>query len=189
MMTSYPTKIRVSGKLFPIDTNYKTALKCLELVDDPDIGDMERTEAIAFLLLGFVPKLSSIGKYIKPIKKYLECGKSGNGTVVSEPDMDFAQDETYIKASFRSDYGIDLSKENMHWWQFMELVNGLTPDCILSRVRQIRNDDPKSYTGKYREELIQAQKTLALKKKLSKEERQSEDEFEKWLGGADNVRQ
>ena len=29
---------------------------------------------------------------------------------------DFEQDMDYIYTSFMSDYGMDISKENMHWW-------------------------------------------------------------------------
>lgn len=55
--------------------------------------------------------------------------------------MDFEQDESYIEASFMSDYQIDLSSMNMHWWRFCTLISGLTEKCILNQIRSIRNYD------------------------------------------------
>ena len=48
------------------------------------------------------------------------------------------------KTSFRSDYGIKLDEEDLHWWEFMELMNGLSNSemgncCVLNRVRNLRN--------------------------------------------------
>lgn len=56
-------------------------------------------------------------------------------------DMDLDADEMYITASFLSDYKIEFEETDMHWWKFCTLLQGLTDQCILNRVRDLRNYD------------------------------------------------
>ena len=62
---------------------------------------------------------------LKGAQKFLSCGKKIDNDN-SEPDMDYKQDERYIKVSFLSDYNIDLSKVSLHWWDFFDMLNGLS---------------------------------------------------------------
>ena len=57
--------------------------------------------------------------------------------------MDFIEDMPYIEASFMSDYKIDLTTCQMHWWKFFKLLEGLSNSemgncCILNRIRNIK---------------------------------------------------
>ncbi|MGN1156456.1 MAG: Gp15 family bacteriophage protein, partial [Agathobacter sp.] len=53
------------------------------------------------------------------------------------------EDFGLIAASFRSQYGIRLSKESeeMPWDEFKDLLAGLNPDTPLGRIVQIRLED------------------------------------------------
>ena len=83
-------------------------------------------------------------------------------------DMDFIQDQKYINSSFMSDYHIDLSKTDLHFWQYIELIQGLTEDSSLNRVRNIRNYDLSEIKDeKTKNKIMEAQKELALKNKDS----------------------
>ena len=100
--------------------------------------------------------------------------------------MDFIQDEKYIKASFMSDYNIDLSKISLHWWDFFNLLNGLTEKCILNRVRFIRNYDISQIKDSKEKRKWQEKKELVAldkpKKELSKEEKENVEMFLKLAG-------
>lgn len=179
---TYPTKVEVDGVIIPIDTNYKTALRCLEVCEDTTISDQERAMAIIYLLCDDLPKVD-LTKLLNKLQLYLQCGK-----VEQHPqgkrDMDFKQDEQYIYSSFIFDYGIDLDKESMHWWKFIDLLNGLSSDCILSRVRDIRTMDLSIYKDpKTKDRLLKARAQVALKQKVvqTKEEKEKEDRFEALL--------
>ena len=110
-----------------------------------------------------------------------------------KPDMDFIEDMDYIEASFMSDYNIDLSNTEMHWWKFYKLINGLSNSemgncCILNRVRNLRTYDTKNIKDrKERDKIEKAKKQVALKKykrenHLTKEQEQSMEELNKMLG-------
>jgi hypothetical protein len=67
-----------------------------------------------------------------------------------------------------SDYHIDLSKEDLHFWQFVELIEGLTEQSSLNRIRDLRNYDLSQIKDqKERAKIEKAQRQVALKTKHS----------------------
>lgn len=123
--------------------------------------------------------------------KYLGCGKEVQDTGNTEPDMDYVQDMDYIVASFRSDYGINLDKEEMHWWEFSNLINGLSNSdmgncCILNRIRNLRSLDLSEIKDpKERKKMQEAKESVALKKKtkvFTENQKNNIDEFKRLAG-------
>ena len=167
----YPTYTIVNGKRYNINTDFRIAIECNVIASDENIGDFERALAVIYKLFG-EEGLNNPQDYemlLEKAKKYLTCGKELEDE--KEPDMDYVQDYDYIETSFMSDYHIDLSKENMHWWQFFNRLNGLSNSefgncCVLNRIRNIRNMDTSGITDKKTLQLIAEQKKrFALKKK------------------------
>ena len=102
------------------------------------------------------------------------CGKEEKKVKDSEIDMDFIEDYAYIKTSFRSDFGINLDNEKIHWWEFMDLMNGLSNSefgncCVLNRIRNLRNYNVNDIKDqKEKQKIIEAKKSVALKKNKKK---------------------
>lgn len=185
----YPEYIEVNNKTYKINTDYKYALACFRALEDDDINDYARVYAIISILLGKennenieVPQFNNeeLSKAIELLVKYLSCNKSNDKDISNKRDMDFIQDEEYIKASFYTDYQIDLDNTKMHWWKFCNMIEGFTEKCILNKVRDIRNTDLSEYKDqKTKDKLIRAMETVKLKNKKSREEKILEDEFNK----------
>lgn len=175
---AYPEYVRINGEKVKIKTDFKVALKALSVVSNSEIGDFERGLAVIYIMYGYLPPDELKTAYLDMAAKFLQCGKSTENECDSERDMDLIEDRTYINASFMSDYHIDLSNTDMHFWQFCELITGLTEKCILSRIRQIRTLDPNEYSPKDRHSLWKAKEAFALPVKYTKEEQQAIDEFE-----------
>lgn len=175
----YPEYAEIKGKRYKIDTSYQTALKCFEVINDPNIYDIERTLAVVFLLFGFIPD-NDIDLFLDKAKKYLECGEQPKIDEDRKKDMDFNRDWKYIVASFMSDYVVDLSKTDLHFWQFCTLLEGLTDKSILNRVRDIRNYDLSTINDEhFKEKIMKLQKELSLDSEQFTEEEQEEiEEFE-----------
>lgn len=173
----YPTSAEIGGKIYPINTNLATARECFGIINDPGISDYERSLAVIYKLFGFIPETDG-GLFLEKARIFLQRGEPADGGA-ENPDMDILADEGYIIASFRMDYGVDLNAENMHFWQFLDLLQGLSENCVLSRVRKIRNynlseiSDPAE-----RAKMAAAQEALKLPERLSAEEKQAVDEFE-----------
>lgn len=184
----YPTKIIANGREYKINTDYRVALSCFKAIEDDEINDSERALAIITLLLGKKVKYEDYEECLKKCAIYLRCGKEENPDI-SEIDMDYLQDETYIKTSIRQCYKENLNKvEYMHWWEYNELIEGLTEDTILSKIRQIRNFDLKDEPDEKRKnEWRKAKEMVALKKnkpqkQFTEEEIKNMEEFRKLTG-------
>ncbi|MBO7732039.1 MAG: hypothetical protein J6S67_05790 [Methanobrevibacter sp.] len=186
-MKNNPKYAKVGDRKYKINTSYKVALKCNEIVLDNSISDYEKMLAIIYLLFGeegleYRPNYDAL---LDIAYKYLSCEEEKE-TSNDKPDMSFGQDFGLIKASFKSDYGIDLSKEDLDWYDFYMYLNGLTENCILNRVRSIRTyDASKIEDNKDRQEFIKTQKRFALKReepKLTEEQIKSMEELNNILG-------
>lgn len=184
----YPEYVQVGDKKYKINTSYKTAIQCNAIAEDDNINDIERALAIIYKLFGeeALEDVENRETLLEKAKKYLSCGVD-NVEQSNEPrDMDFIEDMPYIKASFMSDYHIDLNKTDMHFWEFYELINGLSNSemgncCVLNRVRNLRNFNlAEIKDSKEREKIRKAKNSVALKrnkKKATKVQEQSAREF------------
>lgn len=182
-----PEYVKIKDKKYKINTDYRVALKCDEVARDTTISDYERTIAIIYLLYGEdgIDSKDDYEELLRLAIKYLSCGQEYEDSV-DEVDMDFRQDIGLIKASFKSDYGIVLDNENMHWWDFYMYLNGLTEKCILNRVRELRNYNVSEIRdSKEKKKIEKAKKRFALKQekiKLTKEQEENIENFYKLTG-------
>ena len=182
----YPESARINGVDYKINTDFKVALECFKIIEDDTIEDEERTLAIIYKLFGFIPD-KDLDLFLDRAIKFLQCGETIEKQLSKEKDLDFFQDEKYITASFMSDYKLDLSKEDIHWWQYINLIQGLTENSILSRVRYIRNYDLSEIKdNKERQKMIDAKNSVALKEKKTKKQLEDDEFFDKLLKGEIN---
>ena len=192
---NYPSFVKVEGKYYKINTDFRVAIECQDIATDEKIGDYERALAIIYKLFGDdgINTPEHYEKLLELATKYLSCGKEIKGNSNEEPDMDFTQDMDYIEASFMSDYNIDLANIEMHWWKFHNLINGLSNSemgncCVLNRVRNLRTYDTKDIKDpKELEKIKKAKEQVALKKKVVKhflttEQQRNIDNFYKMTG-------
>ena len=191
----YPKYVKVDNKKYKINTDFRVAIECNDIANDESIGDFERALAVIYKLFGEegINDICNHEKLLKMAKKYLGCGKETENIKEEDIDMDFTQDMDYIKASFRSDYNINLDKEEMHWWEFYNLINGLSNSemgncCVLNRIRNLRTYDTKNIKDpKELERINKAKKEVALKKKnnqqnLTNKQMENIDKFYKMTG-------
>lgn len=184
----FPEYARIKGKNYKLNTDFKVALKCFEIVEDENISDQERSLAVIYLIFGFIPD-KDYDLFLKKAIYFLQCGEERDEQLKKEKDMDFIQDKKYIFSSFMSDYHIDLSRTKMHFWQFIYLLQGLTENSSLNRIREIRTFDLNTIKdSKQRAKIIEAKKQVELKitknnHKKSLEEERLDKLFEKQLKG------
>lgn len=190
-----PQFVKVNDKKYKINTSFRTAIECNTIAEDKNITDLERGLAIIYKLFGDegINNPDDYEKLLQLAQKYLLCGKEYDIENNEKQDMDYVEDMDYIEASFMSDFGIDLTSEDMDWWKFNKLINGLSNSemgncCVLNRVRNLRNlnlNDIKD--SKQREQLAKAKKMVALKKTQNKKEmtekqKESANKLNKMLG-------
>ncbi len=181
---TYPEYANIDGERYKLKTDYRVGLKCFEVINDTSICDEERALAVIYLLFGFIPEDNKIQPFLEKAKTYLQCGQTAEEQAEKKADMDFTHDRGYINASFMSDYHIDLNTASLHFWQYCELIQGLTDNSVLSRVREIRNYNLADIKdAKTRAKIAQAQAAVALPTKHSREEIEALEEFENLFKG------
>lgn len=194
-MNNYPEYVEVENRRYKINTDFRYAIECNKVAEDKNIGDFERALAVIYLLFGDegINNPNDYEALLKLGLKYLACGKEINSKANEKPDMDFIEDYAYIKTSFRSDFGMNIDKEKLHWWEFMDLMNGLSNSefgncCILNRIRNFRNFDLSQIKDKKeRKKAAEEQERIQLKKykkenQITKEQERSMLELNKKLG-------
>lgn len=187
---NFPEYVEIENTKYKINTDFRNAIKCNEIAEDNTIGDCERALAIIFVLFGDegLNATKHHSELIKLAEKFLKCGKERELEKTEKRDMDFIEDYNYIEASFMSDYKIDLSNTHMHWWKFMNLIEGLSNSemgncCVLNRIRNLRNFNlAEIKDSKEREKVRKMKNAVELKKnkkKANREQEQSARDFYK----------
>lgn len=191
----YPEYVKVNDKKYKINTDFRVAIKCEKIARDETIGDYERSLGIICTLFeeqalnDAIKNVEVHNKLLELAQKYLSCGKEITDKNKDEKiDMDYEEDMPYIEASFRSDFGMSLKNEHIHWWEFFYLLNGLSNSelgncCVLNRVRNLRNFDLKDIKDpKEREKIKKAKEMVALKKRNTKQyTKEEEDNINEFL--------
>ena len=183
---AYPKYVKIKDKTYKINTSYKVAIKCNEIAENEKINDIERALSIIYVLFGeeALNDKENWEELLIKAKKYLSCNQEQ--TSEEESDIDYIQDMPYIKASFMSDYNIDLNEKDLHYWEFFELLSGLSNSdmgncCILNRIINLRNCNlSEIQDSKEREKIRKAKQRVAIKRKRRKatlEEQKSAREF------------
>lgn len=179
-----PEFVKIDDKKYKINTDFRIALECDEIARDESIGEYEKALAVIYKLFGDegLNDRNNHGKLLELALKYLLQGEEKQSDV-DDKNMDFEQDKGRIKASFFTDYKIAdvFSVEYMHWWDFCDYLNGLTENCVLNRVRYIRDYDINDIKDtKERNKMIKTKESVALKKKervLTEKEKSAHDRF------------
>lgn len=188
-MNSYPKYAQVKDKKYAINTDFRIAIECDKLAKS-NIEDEERALAMIYLLFGDegLKNSQDWNDLLGIALKYLSCGKEKQeDEEEQEIDMDFEEDWEYIRTSFFYDYNVKIEQDTyMHWWEFYNLLCGLSDKCILSRVRFIRNFDIEQIKdSNEKEKWIKQKEQVALKKENTKtaEEKRLDELFERQLRG------
>lgn len=187
-------KIQIENQIYEANVEFRNIIKCNSILEDETIGDYERALGFIYTLFGCkgLEHKEHHEKLLKWAKNYITMDNEVEHN--EEPDMDYIEDMNYIEASFMSDYQIDLTKTEMDWQKFFNLINGLSNSemgncCVLNRVRNLRNYDTKEIKDpKEREKIEKAKQSVALKKQhiiknFTDEQIKNMNDFQKLING------
>ena len=71
----YPEYAEIDGKQYKLNTDFRVALKCFEVIEDDSICDEERSLALIYLLYGFIPD-KNLEEFLRIAGNYLRCGET-----------------------------------------------------------------------------------------------------------------
>ena len=161
-------KLPTKYKGYHINTDFKCGIKISLALDDWQLGDEERVLTALSLLYGEgIPDDMNIA--LDGLRWFLTCGKEADKASYSDIDdvdnakesvnvkgddisFDFEVDASNIYAAFLKNYNIDLTKTDMHWFQFIALFSNLK-NTSLNDMMYYRTLDLSQYKGEQKSEM------------------------------------
>lgn len=159
-----------------IRTDYRIGVQIQLCLSDPELSDSEKTGTALYLLYGNgVPDIQTA---IDGLSWFMSAGNpaSIDESEDEPPTYSFEQDSGRIVSAFRKVFGIDISRERLHWFEFLSMLGDLSGTAFTS-VIDIRSTKPSEVDKKNRAEFIRMQKRFALSSQYTAEEQAEIDEF------------
>ncbi len=134
-------RVEIGEREYKINTDFKVWIDIEHLLFDKSMRDEER---LAEILVRAYPVLPH--DPVEAVKKIVWF-YSGGEVCESEtkqtrlPAYDLTEDFDYVWGAFKSEFGIDLTTENMHWWKFRVLLSCLSDECFFSKIVGYRSMD------------------------------------------------
>ena len=140
-----PQAVKVGGRFFAINTDFKYLLRFRELLSDKHTP----LTAFDFMYTKDIPEgrlqgIAAIYEFMNPPRELPRSTTEDDGEIV----IDYEIDAPYIYAAFLEQYGIDLVDTCLHWYKFLALLHGLH-DTELNRIISARLWKPNGKTGEY----------------------------------------
>lgn len=150
---------------YPVDMNFDTGIKVSQCLADDELTNEERISTALYLIFPEGAQLDA-DSATEALRWYLNgwnhdnTGKKKDEAVV----MDFDIDQWRIYAAFRAQYGINLNRASLHFWEYMGLLSNLT-ECAFTQVVSIRSKKITSKMSKDEKKAVsEAKKIYAIKK-------------------------
>jgi hypothetical protein len=156
-------------------TSYKVGILITELLEDDSIEeDYKQYQAIT-LLYEDIPE--DVTEALNGLQWYLSLGKSEwhfiEGTKeaeVTEKSLDFTQDQFTIVSGFKRLYGIDLLKEDIHYWLFMSLLSDMGENALQGSKMSYRCMSLKDLKGDMKKHYAEIKDSFKVRGMMSEEE-------------------
>ncbi|HHD2772646.1 TPA: bacteriophage Gp15 family protein [Clostridium perfringens] len=199
LLDKLPTRVKIGGKFYTINSDFRISILFELLMQDDDIEDELKIPQALKLYFPKIPPLKYIEETINAIMWFYGCGdekeelnkriKTTLGDL--EQAYCFEHDNAYIYDAFMSQYKIDLSTvDNLHWWKFRSLFEGLTEENTIIKIMNYRTMDLNKIEDKNERAFYKEKKEFfKLPKKISKADEEYKNNIEEILmnGGILNL--
>lgn len=168
-----PECVEIDGMRYSIRYGFRTMI-AIEIVMYDDIGDGDKIEqALSLFYQNDIPE--NVESAIERLLWFHRCGMTGDDATLKEGQdhkkqqcraYDFVQDAGMIYAAFKQQYGINLhtiKSDEMHWWEFSSLFDGLTDTTKMGKVIYWRTCDTRNMSKIERKYIQEMRKIFAIK--------------------------
>ena len=121
-LETLPKTVTVEGKIYPIRWDFTAALRFMEYVDRSDDEDEIFLKNVLAIWYPRIPN-NTDEALTQAIKFY--CGGDLPGEGYYTPAFSPAEDSSELYAKFWERFGLDLTRDSIHWWVFRRLLNCL----------------------------------------------------------------
>ena len=200
LMDDLPCTVLVANVEIPINTDYRTGILFEQTLNDPAMPDDEKLDTVLKLYYGdtvfsLLVDVETVREALNRIMWFYRCGadetagsETEEPTSGKDPPFSYEHDAGYIYAAFMEAYGIDLTKNRLHWWQFRALFLGLPETVLFCKIMAYRAMEIPAKMPKAQKKFYQRMK-LIYKLPDSPEQIRLEKEMEAILANGGDISQ
>ena len=159
-----PTHIEAGGRRYRIDTDFRNVIRMNEIMARVDLTDEARDWLALRCMMRHPPRRRDRQiEALKALREMLFSTKRGG--VDEKKITDIEQDAGLIFAAFYQEYGINLWRDHLSWFEFTALLAGIAEGTRYSDVLTIRArpmPKPTKWNAEEREWLAKAKAAHAL---------------------------
>ncbi len=150
------------------NTDCRTSMLFEMLMQDRNISKKEKVIQAIELYYPNIEQITDIEKAIEDILWFYRCGKelinsnkkvennnNGNKQIYS-----YEFDDNYIYSAFMQQYKIDLQDEDLHWWKFRAMFDGLSKETKIVEIMGYRALDLRTVKDKEERKRLKKLKQL-----------------------------
>ena len=173
MNFSLTSTVRIGDEDYLIRTDFRVILEIFVMLDDPDLSDADKTEAL--IRMFYIERPPDTEAAIRAFVSFVDPRSSRKGKKSSSHILDWSQDFDLMVAPINHILGTECrAMPELHWHTFLSAYMEIPPDSVFARVLRIRE---KHCTGKKLEKYERAwyQKNIdivTIKSKYSKAEQE-----------------
>lgn len=137
LFDNLPEYIEIDGQSYKIDTDYRNCLRIITAFEDNELTPQEKQIILLLNLYKVIPP--NIEQAVRMANTFLNGGEAGADEETAPYRLySFTKDARFIYAAFRQTHGIDLTKADLHWWQFLSLFMDLGAETTFSQLIGLR---------------------------------------------------
>ena len=123
---------------YPIDSDFQTGIQITQVLEDTELTEWERTNtAIALLFPSSAPDYKTAVEGVTWFLSGWYTDKHAKKEEERKKLTDYDVDGWRIYSAFRAQYGINLNRDKLHYWEFITLLSTLE-ECAYTRIIEIR---------------------------------------------------
>lgn len=154
-----------------IRTDFRVGIQIQMCLSDPELSEAERIGTALWLLYGNgVPDIQTA---MEGLNWFMSCGDprpSESEEQSQEPDVySFEYDAGRISSAFKRVFHLDISREKLHWFEFVPMLGDLSGTAFTS-VIDIRSTDESEVQQKKRAEFRKMKRRFSLPESRPAEE-------------------
>lgn len=176
LVDELPEAVEIGGQVYPIETDFRAALRCILAFEDEDLTGLEKQAVLLDNLYAERPH-DLQGAFEQAIK-FLNGGHGSDGEESGPRLYSFSKDAGFIFAAFRQTHGIDLETASLHWWKFLALFMDLGSETTFCQLVSLRK---RIKSGKASKEELRAYREMRdvidLPETRTVEDREAEAKF------------
>jgi len=188
LIDTLPEEVEINNKAYEVNFDFRTLILINLLLCDMTVDEDFKVKQSIKLFYPVIPLDKNIA--ISNLAWFNRCGKEielkktkKTKSATGKRILDYEKDADLIYSAFMSQYRLDLQDiEQLHWWKFQSLLNGLNEDNRLCEIMKYRSMDLSKIQDKEQKKFYkEMQELYSLDDGFTLEEiEEIEEEKDKW---------